>query len=234
MKRFCKQFTRLMVLLMVATAGIALASCNSDDPTGGDISGSETSVIYNIVTYEGTSADNVTKFTFRESDDSVLITLTAANWAPSKEIDAGTRLLLAYTASQQGISSTITVLSAQLIYGGMLAFDDRDETTSDVVTDAIWLNSMWRDGHYINLDCKVDYAVSPARFALVADNATLTDAYPTLYLIHSSGEQFGEYSRRLYASWDIDAVWSLPTCQGVTIRFRDSNRNLSSATFSKK
>jgi hypothetical protein len=220
----------LFLAIMVLTVPM-LTSCNSDDP-GTDITNSSTAVIYNIVTYEGTTDDNVTTFTFRESDDKPLITLTAADWAPTKEIDPGTRLLLAYTAQKVNTSGSITVLSAQLIYGGTIGYDSLTPGT-EVATDPIWLNSLWRDGSYINVDCKVDYAVTPARFSLVADTLTIHDDFPDLYLIHESGAQFSEYSRRIYASWDIDSVWQLPTCQGVTIHFRDSNRNLTEATFSK-
>jgi hypothetical protein len=231
MQKIVKTFNpfALLVAIMVLTVPLlTVTSCNSENT--GDITDTSTAVIYNIVTYEGTTDDNVTTFTFRESDDKPLITLTAADWKPSQNVAVGTRLLLAYTAKQVNTSGDITLLSAQLIYGGDISYA---ALSAQPTTDAIWLNSLWRDGHYINLDCKVDYDVNRARFNLVADTLTIHSDFPQLYLVNESSGQFSELSRRVYASWDIDSIWQLPTCQGVTIHFRDSNRNLTEATFSK-
>lgn len=98
----------------------------------------------------------------------------------------------------------------------------------------VYVNSLWRSGTYINLECKLDYADDKRRFYLALDEATAAEPVPDLYIVHDMGTLPPNFGRRIYASWDISAVWDVPECQGVTVHVNDSNRDLRPVVFMKQ
>jgi hypothetical protein len=169
-------------------------------------------------------------FTFRRSGDSPLITLTGVA-SQTLDIESGTRVLLryqpengeAYTSGPVAVKYVLNINQDVLRQGDITGWD----------ADPLYLLSMWRSGEYINMEAEVVYSETSRRFALVADESTLNDANPQLYLVHDTKNAPDNFSRRIYASWNVAALWNRTGCRSITIHVNDSNRGLSTITFSK-
>lgn len=214
----------LPLLILMATS---LPSCSGDEPY------SDTATLYDIVTFDGSTPDGA-QFSFRASDDSPLITLTASGSPLDvSSISPGDRMLLGYIPSsgQPYSSGPITVVSAGPINNMTL----HEADITDIQWDAtpIYLNSIWRTGCYINIYCRVSYSAEARLLDLLLDPATADTPLPHLYVAHNLLGQPDSYTRRAYMSADIASVWNKETCRGVIIHVADDNLPQSTYTFMK-
>lgn len=218
--------TRLFPLLPAMTLAVALTGCGDDAPY------SDTATLYDIVTYGG-SEDGVAIFAMRASDDSPLLTFTAAGVDVDPAIGEGDRMLLGYIPAS-GVPYTSGEVSV-VSMGAINNVPMKEDAIADIRWDAdpIYLNSIWRTGCYINVYCRVSYSAKPRLLSLVADRETLGDPVPQLYLVHDLLGEPDSYTRRAYLSVDISDVWRLETCRGVTVHVADSNLPTTEYTFMK-
>lgn len=216
---------RLGRIFVAMMAAVLAWGCSSDEPT-------DSVTLYDIVTFEGDS-DHGARFSFRKNGDSPLVELVAAGRRLNSEAVAeGDRVLIAYTpvSGEAYRSGDIELKGVSLINGG----DMRRGGTDGWDATPVYVNSLWRSGTYINLECKLDYADDKRRFYLALDEATAAEPVPDLYIVHDMGTLPPNFGRRIYASWDISAVWDVPECQGVTVHVNDSNRDLRPVVFMKQ
>lgn len=208
---------------------VAAALCGCDSSTPGD---EDKYVAFNIVTYEGTTPEGVTTLTYQVIDDSPLLTLSC-RWQPNRELATGTRLLVAYSTDYPTESGPVNLLQAALTYGGALEWSNNPDSLASVTTP-VWLNSMWRSGHYLNLDCMGRYSTGSRELKLVVDDNTVAESYPVLYLVHrDKSDDMAPYDQHLYASWNVDTLWARSSVQGLKVRLSDSNRGIKELTFNK-
>lgn len=216
----------ILHLIAVLTLGLTmLCGCNSSDPDEG-----HKYVAFNIVTYEGTSESGVTTFSFYAIDDSPMLTLTC-KWVPDKPLERGTRLLVAYATDTPGESGPITLKAVSLIYGNRIVVGSGADDWS---TEKVWVNSIWRTGPYINLDCLMQYASGKRVLELSADSTTFGSACPVFYLeARGVDNPVAPFDQRIYGSWDIDSVWNLPGVTGIKVCVNDQNRGIDEVIFNK-
>lgn len=215
----------ITMLLLAFTLPV---SCSDDEPY------SSAAELADIVTYkEASSAGAV--FTLQQYDDSPLITLVAQGRNIDSKYTPGCRMLISYyPANGEPYSSgNITLTGMAAINNDVLKTGSMEDIGS-WDADAIYLNSIWRTGCYINIYFRVDQSSEKRRFMLVMDEATCEDEVPQLYLVHDMLGQPDNFTRRAYASFDISAVWDNPQCQGVTIHLNDSNLQTDTYTFMKQ
>lgn len=197
---------------------LMLASCGDDNTVNHPVA----MTLYNIVTYEG-ETDGVTLFTFRQVDDSPLISLTTPQRITS-QIERGERLRIAYQSEGGAYESAqIRLLAASKVNNGAV----KCHPTSEFefwCQDPVWVASLWRTGSYINLDCRLMWAQEARQFCIVADRSTLATQRPQLYIVHALPQgAAASYMRSHFASWDIADVWDLPGITGVDIHVNNSN-----------
>ncbi len=217
----------ILVVLLIATL---LPSCSGDEPPYND-----SAELYDIVTYLEANA-NGTVFTFQKQDDSPLITLFApGKWLDSSIFKTGCRMLIGYYPAngEPYQSGNINLSVVSVINNGVLKTGDT-EKIGNWDNDAIFLNSIWRSGSYINIYFRVEQSAEKRRFLLMMDEATSQDEYPQLYLVHDMLGQPENYTRRAYASFDISELWDKSDCRGVTIHVNDSNLETDTYTFTKQ
>ena len=89
--------------------------------------------------------------------------------------------------------------------------------------DPVYLMSLWRAGNKICVRVRLTYDTNPRLFALVADETTADDPYPTAYLYHRRRNDTPNFSRQYYAAFDVSALWATPGCQGLKVRVCNSN-----------
>jgi len=215
-----------MNALRVAAAVAALAlmaSCADDEPA------TVVPALYDIVTYTGQDARGA-RFEFQRDGDSPLVELTAPGYNHEK-LDSPRRILLGYVPAggEPYKSDDIRVVGWSQIVSDVL----RQGNTAGWDADAVYMNALWRTGGYINLDCRVEYSSEPRRLSLMVDEATLTDPVPQLYVFHDRGDVAPGFSRQIYCSWDISALWNRAECEGVDVHLADSNRGIDAVSFRK-
>lgn len=215
-----KRIVRYMLPLLAA---LMLAGCGDEDAPA-------LMTLTDIVTFEGYSGGQPV-FTLQKNGDSPLVTLTGTTGQLSQSFEAGERLLLrylpqngeAYTSGSVAVRGIVRINNDKLRKGPLEGWD----------ADAVYMYALWRTGQYINIECSVVYSGSPRQFFLLLDESTADDKIPQLYLMHNVGDAPDNFSRRIYASWNIGALWSLESCRGVTVHLRDSNRDIREITFMK-
>lgn len=210
--------------LALATLPALLGSCSSNDPGEDD-----KYVGMSLVTYEGT-ANSFTTFTYQALNDSPLITFTT-QWTPNPPQEPGTRMLIVYSSKTLPTNGgDITLRQASLVYGGKLSWI---KNATDWRSEPIQLNALWRTGHYINLDCFATYNDGNKReLTLSVDSTTASTPCPVLYLSHENKNTDMIYDQRVYASWNVDTLWSRPDVQSIRVKLVDCNGN-NEFTFSK-
>ncbi len=195
---------------------VSLHSC-SDDKNYND------SAMYSdIVTIASTAEEQGTVFKFRRYDDSPEITLTDPRLTLKKDSE-GLRVLLRYysESGQPYTSGTIKTRAVSAINNDTTIIRPVERYNWDATP--IYLHSVWRTGEYINMHLRVEYSETPRYFNLLVDSLSLEDAVAQLYLVHDKGSAPDNYLMEIYASFNIDNVWSQPTCEGIDIHINDSN-----------
>lgn len=214
---------RMVSYTVTAIASLLLCGCSGDEPAA-------PMTLTDIVTFEGYSADQPV-FTLQKNGDSPLVTLTATTGQLAQTFEAGDRLLLrylpqngeAYTSGPVAVRGTARINYDQLRKGSVDGWD----------ADPVYMYALWRTGPYLNIECGLEYSDTPRLFFLILDETTAGDDIPQLYLMHDMGDAPDCFSRRIYASWNIGALWNLESCRGVTVHLRDSNREIREMTFVK-
>ncbi len=219
-----------IVLLVVLLLGLAqFSSCSDDDGVDGPVD----MQLWDIVTYEGpASASSGSVFSFRQVDDSPLVTLSSD--VTLKEVDNGTRLMIRYIpeGGKPYVSGNIRLLSASRINQGPADKEWKDEY-SQWNRDKVYLYSAWRTGSHINFHLRLTYSTEPRVFTLVLDPATADSDVPEFYLVHIMNEPTDYHDRAYFASFDIGEFWNRPGVSAVKIRVANTNLDKYIFTFCK-
>lgn len=220
--------TSLKHILFIIVASILLVACSDDGPYNEQIA------LYDIVTFEGNSADGAL-FSFQRRDDSPLINLFAKGVnIGGNNVKQYDRMLIGYypELGQPYTSGNISLISVTPVNQDTLRIATKNELIG-WDADAVFLNSMWRSGKYINMYLRVDHSTENRDFSLTMDEATRNEEYPHLYLVHNLLDAPNNFTRRAYASFDISPIWNSESCKGVIIHINDSNLKTETYTFSK-
>lgn len=220
---------RLMLLAFMLLGIGALTSCSDDEGVDGPVD----MQLWDIVTYEGAqSAGSGSVFTFRQVDDSPLVTLTSDR--ALKEVDKGTRMVIRYVpeSGKPYVSGNINLISAARINQGPAEKEWKDEY-SKWDRDKVFLYSAWRTGSYVNFYLRLTYSTEPRVFALVLDPATAESEIPEFYLVHIMSEPTDYHDRAYFASFDIGEIWARDGVSAVKIHVANTNLDKDIFTFRK-
>ena len=192
------------------------ASCNSDDNGGGTVD----NLCADFVTFVRSGEDG-SVFTLQKSEDSELITLTAAVKVDVNQVKAGSRVIIQYVPSggqQPYQSGPINLYGITRIINGGVEKEPLSTITSWGGNN-LKMMTLARSGEYLDVWAEAEFSTNPKRCVLVADEATLADAYPQLYLVFVTDGDFAR-TRPLYASFNLSDVWDLSTSKGVKVSFK--------------
>lgn len=216
---------RHMAMALWLLAAMLPAACSDDDSAPLEYRA-------DIVTFTGNDDSGATFGRIEQNSDDVTPLVARGVRVDTAKVLAGSRVLMVYEEmAELSGPMYVNVRSLQQIVNGAVSVADE---TDGWDKDAIYMMSLWRTGNYLNLECRVENSEEPRNFGLIADPATLDNAVPDLYVAHDMGDHPASYMRRIYASWDISAVWSRAGCRGVRVHMRDSNRNIKEMTFTKE
>lgn len=221
--------TKLMAMLTIVLAGMMTTGCNDDDEGGSVI---PENLSTDFATF-ASSNEQGSVFTLQKDGDSPLVTLTASTKIDTEKLKPGTRVIIQYVPT--GGQAVYESGSIQL-YGVMQVTNGKVEPAvkSEIDSwrsDRVKMYSMTRTGQYVNVWAEATLSREPQRFVIVADESTIGDEYPELYLVFTTDNELGR-SYNLYGSFDLDEIWNLDTCKGVKINYADKSGN-ESKTFHK-
>ncbi len=221
--------TILPLLLLIFTT-----ACVSDRGHDGPVD----MIYWDIATFEGNVSGNA-QFTLRQVNDLPEATLVADRAIPipaegEGNDPTGKRMFISYIpeSNEAYTSGPVKLRSAALINQSPLRIENISEYP-EWARDRVYLYSAWRTGTYINFHVSLTYDREPRTFCIVADESTLSEAYPDLYLVHIMAEPTDYHERRYYASFDIAEIWKRPEVLGVNLHVSNSNLDKQIFTFSK-
>lgn len=209
---------KLFKAVILSLLAIVVTSCGDNGPYSDKIA------LYDIVTFEGTTDQGV-KFSFQQVDDSPVIELLARGVVfDEKKVRKNQRLLIGYypASGKAYESGEIEFFGYSQIYHNEAVFSTANQIAGWDKTP-VYLNSMWRSGHFLNMNMLVDHSSQERRMELLADESTLNDPMPHLYFAHDLLGSPESYGTQVYASFDLSKVWNRATCEGVIVHINDSN-----------
>lgn len=218
-------------LLLFSLICAILTGCSINDDT---FDGVVEKTLWDIVTFDG-NIDGYARFSFRQVNDTPIVNLTAQGELHSDDLTDGQRLYIMYIP-ENGLpytSGNITLRGASFINNGPVVEEPMDKMP-DWARDGVYVYSMWRSGQYINLHCRLTYDTEPRIFRLTVDPETIGEEYPDLYVHHEMAAPVNNHDKGYYASWDMSAVWSLPSTRGVRVHVANTNLPVTTFSFDKQ
>lgn len=221
-----KATIRLLLVTLIMSVTLSCADEGVDGPVG--------IPLWDIVTFEG-NIDGHANFSFRQVNDTPLITLVADRAIPADDLEGGERMYISYLpeSNTSYTSGPVTLYSAAII-------NQAPMETAPIIDlpdwnrDPVYVYSAWRSGTYINLHVRLTYDREPRTFCLVADEATISSPTPDIYLVHTMAQPSDYHDRVYYASFDISDIWERPDVTGVRLHIANSNLDKGIFTFNKK
>ena len=211
-------FRRLIPAMLVPLCAMVV-SCNDDSDTP-----SERATLYDVVEFTSQSASG-TVFTLWRPDATETITLTTSTPViDASNVAAGESVFLAYIPAN-GKPYTSGPVGA-VTYGFVNNSVVKKSTAEKLEgwdAEPIYLMSLWRAGGKICMRLRMTYDTAPRLFALVVDESTTGDEYPTAYLYHRRPSDVPNFSRQYYAAFDVTPLWATPGCKGLRVRVANSN-----------
>ncbi|MCM1076016.1 MAG: hypothetical protein NC411_01485 [Bacteroides sp.] len=223
MSHFYRSFTLIILISLL------FVSCSDDDGFDGKVEAQ----LWDIVTYEGPKTDGSgSTFTFRQVNDTPLITLTSDKSLGDTE--TGNRLMIRYIPLS-GIayqSGQINLISASMINQSAVKTEWKEEY-NEWDRDKVFLYSIWRTGSFINFHLRLTYSAEPRIFTLAPDTLTLGTVMPEFYLVHVMSTPTDNHDRAYFASFDFSEFWNTPAVKGVKIHVANDNLDKDIFTFDK-
>lgn len=217
-----------LLLILSALLTITATSCGDDEALN------DAATLYDIVTFDGNTDVGARFSQQRQNDAPTAILLARGVTADTAELKPGKRVFIGYipASGEPYTSGDITLTGASAINNDVLRISSLDSVPA-WDNDPIYLNSIWRTGKYININCRVSHSDTKRAFILMVDRETRGDAVPQLYLVHNLLGESQSYTRRAYLSVDISSLWDEESCKGVTIHLNDSNLPQNTYSFYK-
>lgn len=174
----------------------ATASCSDDRGIDGPVE----MQLWDIATYEGSGTQGGSVFTFRQVDDSPLITLTSDR--SFEKAESGDRMALRYIpeSGKAYTSGPVRLLSASKVTQSDVDLEWKEEFDA-WDRDKVYVYSVWRSGDYINFNVRLTYSSEPRIFRLAVPPESLDSDMPDVYLVHIMAEETDNHDRAYLASF---------------------------------
>lgn len=206
---------KVLSLSLMALA-TAFTSCDDED----DEPDVPSDAYIDFVTVASNS-DSGSSFTISKAESDEIATLTTTSRI-AEGFTVGSRALIQYTAEQsQYESGKIKLYGINSVINGEVKAGTA-ATTENWSSDPLTMLSCYRTGKYINISGFANMTSTPRKFEIVADEATLSDDYPTAYVLYL-GDNAMAQQLPLYASIDLSPVWGLETAKGIKLVFHTSS-----------
>lgn len=172
----------------------------------------------NIVSFEGNGIDGLAAFSYRQHDDSPLITLTAPVRL-SDEVEVGQRLLMRYTlpeGADPAASGKVNLVGLWRVLTDTVTI----ASTAPENQSAIALTSIHRSGEYLNLQMQAEPVEGRkiVSTAVVDASRRCADVYMWLEMDRT----VAAWPTATYASVMIAPVWQMAEIDSVAVHINNS------------
>ncbi len=207
-----------VAVLAVICAG--LQSCSDEDETDGI----RLPVLYDVVEFTSQSRTGTVFTLWRPDADEPVSLTTDSPVIDASAVEPGESVFLAYTPldGKAYTSGAVSVSNYGFVNNGVLQKSDSG-VPEGWDAEPVYLISLWRAGGKVCMRLRMTYDTTPRLFALVVDESTAGDEYPTAYLYHRRPDNVPNFSRQYYAAFDVSALWATPGCKGLRVRVANSN-----------
>lgn len=207
-------------LLIILCAILAVTSCRKT----GSIDTPVTDTRRDFVTIKSISENGDVMFELQERDDSPKFNLYAKG-ADSESLKPNKRVVINYYETNRRNESErdVAILSYISTHSDSIRQAPLEKIQS-YKSNPIQLTSMWRSGEFINIACLVQYTGKTRLNELVIDSSTLDNEVVEAYLIDDLMNNTGAFYRKMYASYNIAAVWKRAKVRGLRIYVNDMVR----------
>ena len=208
---------KLTRYLIIAAAALSLGACNNSG---------DNAVAYftDIVTLDS-STDQGSVMTFRELNDSPVITLTSTTALPKDNV--GKRIVILYSpvgTTEHGVGGNVNLVNAGLTYGaGAPPLDAVVDTLDNWKSDEITFMQAYRSGKYLNLGMILPTNASLEKFRCYIDVTTLDNEYPELHVVYKAQVGYDSQSANFFGSYDISSLWNRPGVKGLKVLYTGYN-----------
>ena len=208
MNRFFKFF------LPALLAPLFFASCNTESDEPGTLE-------YSAFATLDAATPTSSSFTISPIDDETPFTVTATQGlAESSTLKPGQRCYISYLRSDNSdifASGPVELTGVYLVANGSVNIVSKDSIDTFNVAGYGSANA-FRSGKYMNVQISAPTLRfnGYSKFAIYADQATVDDAMPQLY-VDFEIDSFGMSENMNLGSFDISEIWNRPTCQGINL-----------------
>lgn len=208
---------KLTHYLVLAAAALSFGACNND---------SNEAVAYftDIVTLDS-SSDKGSVMTFRELNDSPVITLTSAQ--PFNKDQVGKRIVIVYSpigTIEHAVSGNVNIIDAAPTFGGGAAPTDAVvDSLDNWKSDEISFMQAYRSGKYLNLGMILPTNSSLEKFRCYIDVTTLDNEYPEIHVVYKAKVGYDMGSGNFFGSYDISSIWNRPGVKGLKVLYKGYN-----------
>lgn len=217
---------KITALVLALAFVVGLTSCNDNDGPG-------RTTYLNFMTLISTGMNGSTLEITTAEGKTALFTCTA-NFAQSAThtVTPGQRVLVMYEYPdnrEQYTSGAINVLAYSTVINGAMEWGASGQRTLDVRTEAVTIT-----GSFLNYEGMAMYFQEPGKMRLVADEATVNDKKPVVYLLYESDNDAAQQTMKtVYASINIAAIWNDAKYDGFVLCIPDVNPRMHEVTFEK-
>lgn len=217
---------KLTHYLVLAGAALSLGSCNSG--------GSDAVAYYTDIVTLDSSTDQGSVMSFRELNDSPVVTLTSAVSLPKGHV--GKRIVVIYSpigTIEHGVSGNVNIVNEALTYGaGAAPLDAVVDSLDNWKSDEVSYMQAYRSGKYLNLGMLLPTSTTLEKFRCYIDVTTLDSEYPEIHVVYKAKEGYDSTSGNFFGSYDISDIWNRSGVKGVKVLY--TGRNDSSVTIEKE
>lgn len=210
--RYYRMILKAMSISIALTMAGFASSCSDDDDDDPDLP-TDTMLDFATVTSNTSSGS---EFTLSAPNGDEVFTLTSSSRI-AETFTPGHRVLIQYTATAGRYADSEIKLygMSDVANGGITtgAAPDYDNWVSDPIT----MFGCTRTGNYINISAGATLTGNPAKFAIVLDEATADETYPTAHIIFKSDNMMGAL-KTVYGSFDISPVWKKSSVKGLNVK----------------
>lgn len=208
------KLTKSLILAVSVLAACVFSACNSNDDPSDD-----GQYFLDIVTLES-NGDTGAVLTFRQVDDSPLITLLTNQRFDSGTFKIGERIIVYYhpTGDKRYVSDNVYVASANTTFGGGDSYKTASAAEIAAMdSDPIKVQSIWRSGEYLNVVFSGVTSNEVKNCDLYLNSATKGSASPVLNFIFDGVNGPLAQAYNFYASFNIGELWNSLDTENIRV-----------------
>lgn len=206
---------------------VGLTSCNESS------NGDGPATFMNFMTLTANSESGSVLEMYSVANNMMLTFTSDRTFDEKSKIKVGDRLLVMYTypsGRTPYTSGAIDIMAYRWVTNGGVTWDNINGMyMGDLQTQSVTI-----EGKYLNYTGAGVYYNDYKTLRLVADESTVDDKMPVVYLQYEGDAQANGTWKQLYASFDISDIWSSSKYEGFTLRINDTNSAFCDLVFKRE